>query len=95
MRRSESPLIPGDSNPGSLTSGAGGVGRNIADNLGRLGSTVQFIGALGDDGWGEQLKAACREANVGVEHCLTVPGATSSSYLSIHGPGWRDATGAQ
>lgn len=79
-------LVFGDSNPGVLTSSAGGVGRNIADNLGRLGSKVQFVGALGDDKWGEQLKQACHLANVGVDHCLTVTGATTSSYLSIHGP---------
>ncbi|MDB1123507.1 PfkB family carbohydrate kinase [Vibrio algarum] len=84
--RSTAALIHGDSNPGQLTSSAGGVARNIADNLSRLGSAVQFIGAMGDDNWGEQLKSACREAGVGVEHCLTVTGATSSSYLSIHGP---------
>ncbi|UGA55860.1 PfkB family carbohydrate kinase [Vibrio sp. VB16] len=82
--RSSAALIQGDSNPGQLTSGAGGVARNIADNLSRLGSSVQFIGAMGDDNWGEQLKSACREAGVNVEHCLTVTGATSSSYLSIH-----------
>ncbi len=82
--RSTSSLIPGDSNPGQLTSGAGGVGRNIADNLSRLGSSVQFIGVLGDDNWGDQLKSACREAGVNVDNCLTITGATSSSYLSIH-----------
>lgn len=84
--RSSADLVVGDSNPGSLISGAGGVGRNIAENLSRLGSSVQFIGAMGDDLWGEQLKKACREAGVNVDHCLTVTGATSSSYLSIHGP---------
>lgn len=84
--RAESPLVAGDSNPGKLTSSAGGVGRNIAENLSRLGSTVHFVGAMGDDLWGDQLKKACREAGVNVDHCLTVTGATSSSYLSIHGP---------
>ncbi|WP_117232444.1 PfkB family carbohydrate kinase [Vibrio maerlii] len=84
--RSASELVLGDSNPGTLTSSAGGVGRNIADNLGRLGSKVQFIGAIGDDKWGEQLQQACRSANVGVDHCVVVTGATTSSYLSIHGP---------
>ncbi|WP_375750380.1 PfkB family carbohydrate kinase [Vibrio sp. HN007] len=77
-------LIDGDSNPGRLTSSAGGVGRNIAENLSRLGSSVQFIGAMGDDQWGAQLKQACIDAGVGVDHCLTLSGVTSSSYLSIH-----------
>lgn len=82
--RSARELVRNDSNPGQLTSSAGGVGRNIADNLSRLGSTVQFISALGDDMWGEQLKSACYEAGVGMDHSLTVTGARSSSYLSIH-----------
>ncbi|QIZ78565.1 PfkB family carbohydrate kinase [Ferrimonas lipolytica] len=82
--RADGELISADSNPGQLRSSAGGVGRNIADNLARLGSSVQFIGAIGDDSWGEQLKQCCREAGVEVEHCLCVSGATSSSYLSIH-----------
>ncbi|MGR5295922.1 PfkB family carbohydrate kinase [Vibrio mediterranei] len=82
--RSSSDLVMGDSNPGVLTSGAGGVARNIADNLSRLGSKVQFIGAIGDDLWGEQLLDSCRNAGVGVDHCLTVPGKATSTYLSIH-----------
>ncbi|MDG3088428.1 PfkB family carbohydrate kinase [Vibrio hannami] len=82
--KADKPLIDGDSNPGKLTSSAGGVGRNIAENQSRLGSTVQFIGAIGDDQWGVQLKQACVNAGVGVDHCLTVSGATTSSYLSIH-----------
>ena len=84
--RADNQLVDGDSNPGTLTSSPGGVGRNIAENLARLGSQVQFIGALGDDRWGDELKACCRKAGVAVDHCLTIPGATSSSYLSIHGP---------
>ncbi len=80
------PLINGDSNPGSLTCSPGGVGRNISENLSRLGSKVQFISAVGDDKWGDQLKQACLTAGVSVDHCLTVTGATSSSYLSLHNP---------
>ncbi|WP_073605009.1 PfkB family carbohydrate kinase [Vibrio aerogenes] len=84
--RSAAALVMGDSNPGELISGPGGVARNIADNLGRLGSSVQFIGAVGNDLWGEQLLSACRQAGVGVDHCLVIPGRTSSTYLSIHDP---------
>ncbi|WP_244183077.1 PfkB family carbohydrate kinase [Vibrio hangzhouensis] len=84
--RSTSELLMGDSNPGVLTSGAGGVARNIADNLSRLGSKVQFIGAIGDDLWGEQLLESCRTAGIGVEQCLIVPGKATSTYLSIHDP---------
>ncbi|SMS01937.1 Pseudouridine kinase [Vibrio mangrovi] len=84
--RSAAALVMGDSNPGALACGPGGVARNIAENLGRLGSKVQFIGAVGDDLWGEQLLTSCRDVNVGVDHCLVVPGRASSTYLSIHDP---------
>ncbi|MGF1748935.1 PfkB family carbohydrate kinase [Vibrio cionasavignyae] len=84
--RSTADLIMGDSNPGALTSSAGGVARNIADNLSRLGSKVEFIGVVGDDLWGEQLKDACRQASIGIEHVLTVAGKPTSTYLSIHDP---------
>ncbi|MBY5992153.1 PfkB family carbohydrate kinase [Ferrimonas balearica] len=80
----DTPLVDGDSTPGSLTASAGGVGRNIADNLARLGSRVEFVSALGEDRWAEQLIESCRLAGVGTEHCLKVPGATTSSYLSLH-----------
>ncbi|MFA0439250.1 kinase [Vibrio sp. 10N.286.49.C2] len=84
--RSNAELVIGDSNPGALTSSAGGVARNIADNMSRLGSHVQFIGAIGDDSWGEQLKVSCRDAGMGIDHLLTVTGKATSTYLSIHDP---------
>ena len=38
-----------DSNPGQMMLSAGGVARNVAENLARLGSDVQLITSLGDD----------------------------------------------
>lgn len=83
--RSTSDLVIGSSNPGTLTASAGGVGRNIAESLARLGSKVELISAVGDDSWGEQLLDSCRDAEVGVEHCLVASHRASSSYLSIQG----------
>ncbi|WP_338164697.1 PfkB family carbohydrate kinase [Vibrio sp. 10N] len=84
--RSCSDLVMGSSNPGTLTASAGGVGRTIAENIARLGSKVEFVSAVGEDLWGEQLLDSCRDADVGVEHCLIVPGRATSTYLSIQGP---------
>ncbi|MFI3245380.1 MAG: PfkB family carbohydrate kinase [Ferrimonas sp.] len=81
--RADSKLQLGDSTPGCFSCSAGGVGRNIADNLARLGSSVEFISVMGDDNWGEQLLCSCQSVGIGVSHCLTIPGANSSSYLSI------------
>lgn len=52
------PAVPGSSNPVSSSSTAGGVARNVAENLSRLGHQVAFVGALGDDGAADRVLAA-------------------------------------
>ncbi len=50
------PRLPlGRSNPGEIRWGWGGVARNMAENLARLGTEVQLITAVGDDWWGRAL----------------------------------------
>lgn len=46
-------LIPYDSNIGHVTQSFGGVGRNIAENIARLGFSTHFISALGNDAGGK------------------------------------------
>ncbi len=82
--RAEGELRLQDSNPGRLTASPGGVARNVADNLARLGSPVELISALGQDDWGERLVQSCRQVGVGMEHCLKLAGQRSSTYLSLH-----------
>ncbi|MBT2584082.1 carbohydrate kinase [Planococcus sp. ISL-109] len=41
--------VPGTSNPATVTRSVGGVARNIAENIGRLGHKVQLITVAGDD----------------------------------------------
>ena len=43
------------SNPGVVTTTAGGVARNIAHNLARLGANVALISAVGVDSYGDML----------------------------------------
>ena len=47
--RSYAPIEPRDSNPGEIEISAGGVTRNICDNLARLGADVKLVSAVGDD----------------------------------------------
>ncbi len=42
-------LKQGTSNPGKVSSSPGGVGRNIAENLVRLGQTCCLMAPIGDD----------------------------------------------
>ena len=51
------PLIPCDSNPGSVRMSMGGVGRNIAHNLSLLGQKVYLLTALGEDDYADDIRA--------------------------------------
>lgn len=46
------PSFRADSTPSDIFSGFGGVGRNIAENLARLGTDCRLITAVGNDMWG-------------------------------------------
>jgi pseudouridine kinase len=66
--RSAAAAIPHTSNPGHTSTTPGGVARNIAENLARLGTPTQLIAALGRDPHGERLLADTREAGVLLDH---------------------------
>ena len=72
-----------DSNPGKVRLSAGGVGRNIACNLARLGVQTHLIAPLGDDAFADLVRADCARAGVDTGLCFSFEGAASSSYLFI------------
>ena len=80
------PLAAGDSTPGTIRHAPGGVARNVAENLARLGHAVHLWCAVGDDLFGRSLLAQTRAAGVDVSGCWTLPDAATSTYLSLHGP---------
>ncbi|MGY2701141.1 pseudouridine kinase [Nocardioides sp. HB32] len=66
--RSTRAAVPATSNPGTGSMAAGGVGRNIAENLARLGTRTHLVAAIGVDRLGDQVLAATSGAGVHVEH---------------------------
>ncbi|GGY28547.1 PfkB family carbohydrate kinase [Paludibacterium paludis] len=76
----------GDSNPGSVRCSPGGVARNIAENLARLGQDCHLITALGDDLYGRSLMETTQRAGVDTRAVVVLPDAATSTYLSLHGP---------
>lgn len=72
-----------ESNPGELDISVGGVGRNIADNLARLGADSRLLSIVGDDHWGRQIIDATAQAGVDVDLCITQERARSSTYVSL------------
>ncbi|MHB1340977.1 MAG: PfkB family carbohydrate kinase [Coriobacteriia bacterium] len=75
-------LIAADSNPGHVRLSAGGVGRNIAENLARLGVTTRFVTAFGEGYDALMLADECRAAGIDVR-AVPAPGVPGSRYLAI------------
>ncbi len=84
--RSFGPLVPADSNPGTVRISLGGVGRNIAHNLALLGTRVQLLTAYGSDLYGERVAASCSELGIDLSHALRVPGEATSTYVYLADP---------
>ncbi len=75
-----------DSNPGTIRIWVGGVAHNICKNAARLGLPVRLISAVGDDPQAHIIRDSCCRAGMDIRHFLTLPGRSSSTYLSIHSP---------
>ena len=82
---SREPLNMEDSNPGRVEYCPGGVGRNIAENLHRLGADVRFIGVIGDDPGGELIKNSSARIGLNVGHSLFIKsgGRVTSVYIAL------------
>ncbi len=80
--RSTRAAVPATSNPGAATMAAGGVGRNIAENLARLGTRTHLVAAIGSDALGDQVLAATSGAGVHVEHVRRSARATGT-YTAV------------
>lgn len=75
------PLVPETSNPGTVTASPGGVGRNIAENLARLGTTVRLVSRVADDGFGRFVLDETAAAGVDV-HEVHTDAERTATYLA-------------
>ncbi len=75
---------PHRSNPGRIRAGWGGVARNVAENLARLGADVYFITAVGDDFWGHALLDFMKSLDIDVQHALISPEHTTGAYMGLY-----------
>ena len=74
--------VAATSNPASIISKPGGVARNIAHNLARLGADVTLLSVVGDDPAGALLLDATAQAGVDVSHVRKLHG-TTGSYFAV------------
>lgn len=75
--------LPTDSVPGIVNKAPGGVGRNLAENLVRLGLNVELVTAFGDDKDGRALLQNCQDLNIGVRHSILANGHKGAIHLAV------------
>lgn len=78
-----SPLQMHTSNPAALRESFGGVARNVAENLARLGLPTSLITAVGDDASGQIMLKHLQGAGVDASASFTLAGQLSGSYTAV------------
>ena len=72
-----------DSNIGHIELRPGGVGRNIAEQVVRLGAECTLLTVFGTDAMADTLCAGCARLGIDISHALTAEGSTCV-YLCVH-----------
>lgn len=76
-------LMPRTSSPAQIRTSFGGVARNVAENLARLGQSVRLITVVGNDQIGDQLLQETSRAGVDVSQSLRSSQYPTGTYLAI------------
>lgn len=72
-----------DSNPGTVKLSVGGVGRNIAENLARLGTSVKMFSCVGEDFHGENIISSGMSSGIDMSHVKKVQEFSTGTYLAL------------
>lgn len=72
-----------DSNPAKIHLAFGGVGRNIAENLKRLGNNVHFLTVFTDDFFSKAAKSSLDDIGINTDESVFVKDQTNSIYMGI------------
>ena len=79
--------MPLERNVGDVQVVAGGVCRNVAENLSMLGREADFVSMVDDNGMGAQVRDDLAKLGVNVEHVIAAPGGMGMwlAILDEHG----------
>ena len=72
------------SHRGHIAKSSGGVARNIAESLGRLGQSVTLLSAFGDDDDSQAMQDELSSAHVFHDLCVMTPHHKADSYMAIY-----------
>ena len=76
--------IPQTSNPAIIEQSLGGVGHNVAIAASRVGSSVLFCSAVGDDLSGRAALTALQKENLTSEGIQVLSGARTAQYVAVN-----------
>ena len=76
-------LVYKDANIGSMKTTAGGVGRNIAENLKHLDFEVELISVFGDDPLSNFLIKDCQNKGLKIARSLFLKNMLASTFIAI------------
>ncbi|MFZ5352710.1 MAG: carbohydrate kinase family protein [Bacillota bacterium] len=72
-----------DSNPGTVSYAAGGVGRNIAHNLALLGVDVKLMSIVGNDDEGRRVTKETTASGVDCSNIMIADGFKTGTYIAL------------
>ena len=84
--RASGALRPGTSNPVTSSRSFGGVARNVAETLSRLGISAALVSAVGADENGQALKRDLADVGVDISGVQERAGATTAEYVALVEP---------
>lgn len=81
--RADVPLTFRTSTPGRVRVSVGGVARNIADNLARLGVDTVLLSAVGDDDSGRQVLGNAADVGIDTDYIIVASEHRTAAYLAL------------
>lgn len=81
--KAKAPLTLGSSTPGTIRVSVGGVARNIAENLARLGIEAILLSAIGAGGSGQRILANAAEVGINTDYLIVSSEYHTSAYIAL------------
>lgn len=81
--KAKAPLTLGSSTPGTIRVSVGGVARNVAENLARLGIEAVLLSAIGAGGSGQRILANAGEVGINTDYLTVSSEYHTSAYIAL------------
>jgi pseudouridine kinase len=81
--KAQAPFVAGSSVPGTVRVSVGGVARNVADNLARLGVKAVLLSAIGNDGSGKRILNNAAEVGINTDYIILSTEHHTAAYIAL------------